>query len=181
MSNVYYPSCPDIPEYLCSDCPPKELGGVRSVFLVKVGFAFKDITNPQEWDDAICNGNVKVFPKTNGTVEQSEILSQGFGDTAEEVDAYTITVNFKEANFNSSNCDFWNKLKRSSQYKIGWRTETKIYMSNVSAMVVPKAPVAEALTSKVIWQVMAKFIQEDLPCPIADLPVGIFDQCIACI
>ena len=46
--SVYYPGCSiTIPDPECSDCPDKELAGMRSFFLVKETFAFVDITDPE--------------------------------------------------------------------------------------------------------------------------------------
>ena len=179
MSNPYYPGCVDITPPVCSDCPEKELGGVRSLFFKKQSYSFADITDPTEWADAICNDNVYVFPYTRGSLEMAETLVPGFGNTSEDLDGYEFTLNVFEPNY-LDNCDFWNTIKRSKNFQVGYRTETQIYMSDVTAVVVPKAPISEDLKSKVVWNITVKFVQEDIPCPLG-LPTGTFDRCIACL
>lgn len=180
MSNTYYPGCDEIiTDPVCSDCPTKELGSVRSIFLQKVGFEFSDITSFAEWSDAICNKNVYVFPYTHGSLEMAEQLSQGFGNVAQDVDSYEFTLNAMEPNY-VDNCNFWNDMKRSHQWRVGYRTQSKVHLSDVAALILPKAPIADDLKSKVIWNITFKFIQENIPCPV-DMPVGVFEQCIACV
>lgn len=180
MSTIYYPGCDEvIPDPICSDCPDKELGGIRSIWLQKVNFAFADITDPAEWQQAICDKNVYVFPYTRGTLTPAPQESPGFGNVANDVDAYEFTLNIFEPNY-ASNCDFWNAMKKSHNYLVGWRTETKIHLSSVAALIEPMAPVSEDLKSKVLWNVIMKFIQEDNPCPV-NMPLNTFERCIACV
>lgn len=175
--SVYYPGCSlVIPDPDCSDCPTKELGRVRSVFLVNTSYTFADITNPVEWQTAINNRDVYVFPYTKGTFTMNEVLTQGFGNVDEDVDSYENVINAMEPNF-AANCAFWDAMKRSHNFKVGWRTQTKIYLSSVGATIIPKFNVEDDLKSKVIWNLTFKFVQEGLPCPV-DMPVGTFDRCI---
>ncbi len=177
--SIYYPGCAEtIVPPICSDCPEKELAGIRSLFFQKKSYSFTDITDPAEWATAICNEDVIVFPYTRGSLEIAEQLSAGFGDTLEDLDSYEFTLNVFEPNF-ADNCGFWNTIKNSKKYKVGYRTETKVYVSDNTALIVPKAPIAEDLKAKVIWNIMIKFTQENIPCPV-DMPVGVFDKCIAC-
>jgi len=176
--SIYYPSCNPIDPPVCSDCPEKEAAGVRSVFLKKKSYSFVDITDPAEWAAAICSEDVYVFPYTRGSLEMAESLSAGFGDTLQDLDSYEFTLNTFEPNY-LDNCDFWNSIKKSKDFQVGWRTATKIYMSDVTTLIIPKAPIAEDLKAKVVWNIIFKFTQEDLPCPL-DMPVGTFDQCMAC-
>ena len=177
--SIYSPGCSEtIVAPICSDCPDKELAGIRSLFLEKTSHSFTDITDPTEWETAICAEDVYVFPRTRGSLDIAEQLAAGFGDTLEDLDSYEFTLNVFDPNY-LNNCAFWNTIKKSKNYKVGWRTETKIYYSDKASLIVPKAPVAEDLKAKVIWNIMFKFTQEDNPCP-SDIPVGIFDDCIAC-
>lgn len=177
--SIYYPGCLEvITAPVCSDCPTKEGARIRSVWFQKTSYTFIDITSPAEWQTAICNGDVIVFPYTKGSLDVSENLTDGFGNVDQTLDSYTFTANIEEPNY-ADNCEFWNSIKRSNSYLFGYRTENKIHLSSVGATVVPKAPVADDIKSKVTWKVMIKFVQEDNPCPV-DMPVGTFDRCIAC-
>jgi len=176
--SVYYPGCGiTIPDPTCSDCPTKELGGIRSFWLQLDTFAFTDITDPAEWQAAISNKDVFVFPFSRGTLEQTETESPGFGDQSVVVDAYDFILNLFEPNF-TENVDYWNAIKKANNYKAGWRTETKTYLSDEAVGIIPKAPVGEDLKAAVNWNIMLKFSQEDYPTP-SDLPADVFSQCIA--
>ena|SRR3990167_8966295 len=175
---MYYPGCGAIAPPTCSDCPPKELGGIRSVWFQKESFAFSDITDPTEWAAAICSGDIYILPKTRGSLEMAEQVETGFGDIPQELNSYDFTLNFFDPNLIGS-CTFYNDIKRSSQFLVGWRTESKIWMSTRQVLIVPKMPIAEDIKSRVLYNVMVKFSQEDLPCPLA-IPVGTFDLCIGC-
>ena len=176
--SVYYPGCgTTIPDPQCSDCPDKELGGIRGFFLVKETYSFTDITDIAEWQTAITNKDVYLYPKSRGTLEQTETESQGFGDQSTVVDGYDFVLGVFEPNF-VDNVDHWNAMKRANNYKVGWRTETKLYMSDNAAGIIPKAPVVEDLKIPVLWNIMFKFNQEDYPTPY-DIPSTLFDQCIA--
>jgi len=176
--SVYYPGCgTTIPDPQCSDCPDKELGGMRSIWLQKDTFAFTDITDPSEWQTAINNKDVYVFPKTRGTLEQTETESQGFGDQSMVVDGYDFVANIFDPNF-VDNVDFWNAIKKSNNYKLGWRSESKTYLSDEAVGIIPKAPVAEDIKLAILWNIAFKFSQEDYPTP-NDIPGTVFDRCVA--
>jgi len=176
--SVYYPGCnTTIPDPTCSDCPTKELGGVRSLWLQKDTFAFSDITDVAEWQAAINNKDVYVFPKTRGSMEQAETESPGFGDQSTNVDGYDFTINAFEPNF-TENIDFWNAIKKSNNYKVGYRTETKVFLSDDACGIIPKAPVGEDIKMAVVWNLVFKFSQEDYP-TASDIPVTVFDRCVA--
>ena len=176
-SGIYYPGCSAIiPDPICSDCPTKELGRVRSLWLQDINYTFTDITNPAEWATAIANRHVYVFPYTQGTFTMFEVLTQGFGNVDEDLDSYECVLACMEPNF-AGNRDFWNAMKSSHVYKVGWRTQTKIYYSEVPATIIPKFKIDNDLKSKVIWDLGFKFIQEDIPY-VVDMPMSVFDQCI---
>ena len=175
---IYYPSCNTVLSPTCSDCPPKELGGIRSVWFQHVNVAWVDITNPAEWAAKICSGDVFVLPKTRGSLEMAEVTETGFGDIPMDISGYDFTLNVFDPNY-LGNCNFWNSIKKSLDYKVGYRTESQIYVSSKAALVIPKAPIAEDIKSKVIWNATIKFSQEDIPCP-TNMPVSVFDQCLGC-
>jgi hypothetical protein len=179
MSFPYYPGgCNNIPQPNCSDCPTPELGRVRSLFFKRNDFSFVDITNAVEWQNAICNNNVFVFNKTRGTVDMAENVEQGFGDMEEMLQSYTYTLNIMEESY-PNNCAFWNTIKNSLIFNVGWRTQNNVYVSKAIATIIPKAPVPDDLKQRINWNIMVKFTQQDIACALG-MPVGTFDKCINC-
>ncbi len=175
--SLYYPGCiENINDPSCSDCPSKELGDVRSIFLVKKGFAFVDITNPSEWASAIQARNVYVFPYTKGSLAIAANEQPGFGDTLTTIESYEYTLSVTEPNY-TGNWAFWDSIRSSNNYKIGWRTQTQVHVSDVTAVINPTAPIAEDKKQAIFWHVVFKFIQQGLPRP-SDMPTSIFDKCI---
>ncbi len=177
MPLVYYPGCPDDQTpFICTDCPVKELGDIRGAAVVKEGFAFIDITNEVEWQQGINDGDIFVFTKTKGTLESAENLVPGFGDTIEELDSYTHTVNITIENY-IENCEAWNDIKRNQTWKLYYRTQTQGHISAVTVLVVPKAPIGEGKTTGLYRQAMFKWQEKDIPCN-TDIPTGIFERCV---
>lgn len=177
--SIYYPSgCVITEAPVCSDCPSKELARVRAIWLQKATYTFKDIEDPTEWATARCAGNVIIFPYTNGTVDQSELLSDGYGNVPQTLDSYEYSLNLHEPNY-QNNIPFWNQVKRSNQYLVGYKTQTKICLSAVPAMIFPKAPVSGDIKAKVDINIMIKFIQEDLCVPV-NAPPSTFEVCEDC-
>jgi hypothetical protein len=174
---LYYPGCSTtIPNPQCSDCPTRELSDVRSIFFVKNDFAFTDITDTAEWTTGITNEDIYVFPYTKGTVASEPNMVPGFGDQEEYLDGYTFTAEVQEPNY-AGNFAFWNAVKNSRVWKFGYRTESKVHLSDVSATIVPTAPIAEGKKTAVVWNIMVKWTQDDLVEPF-DMPTGVFEQCI---
>jgi len=179
--SIYVPGCGTPPSPTCQDCPTKELGRVRAIWLQSVNFTFTDITDPAEWDAAICAGEVFVFPYANGTADMAEQLSDGYGNVPQTLDSYEYTLNIHEPQY-ANNVSFWNFVKRSNQYLVGYKTQTLFHLSSVAAMIFPKAPVSADVKSKIDLNIMIKFVQEDLinPLNLPRINSGIFSTCVDC-
>ncbi len=176
--SIYYTGCGTPTPPVCTDCPTKELARVRAFWLQKATYTFTDIEDPAEWVTARCAGNVIIFPYANGTVEQAELLSDGYGNVPQTLDSYEYTLNLHEPNY-QENIPFWNDVKRSNQYLVGYKTQTKINLSSVAAMIFPKAPVSGDIKAKVDINIIIKFIQEDLIVPVT-APPSTFEVCEEC-
>ena len=174
---VYYPGCPDsITAPTCSDCPPKENGDVRSLFLVEEDFTFTDITATAEWTTGIGTKELYVFPYTRGSLEQTETTTPGFGDRDIELDGYQYTLNVMDPEY-INNANFWNDIKFSRRWKVGYRTETQVHLSSVTATIIPLQPVAEDKKAGVNWNIKIIWSQDSLMIP-SNMPTGVFDQCV---
>lgn len=175
---IYNPGCPDeITNPICSDCPPKELGDIRSFWLRNTATPFVDITDPTEWQALITSRDLFVFPYSNGGLEVTENEVTGYGNVETEADGYSFVMTVHEPAY-VDNWGFWNSIKNSKNYHVGWRTENYIHESEFTVSIVPKAPIAEGdKKGKVDWLIIFKFEQEAIPRPFTT-PADIFEVCI---
>lgn len=179
MSSIYYAVCPTaITPPVCTPCPTKELGGVRSLVLVKNTYTFADITDPTEWANAICNNNVYIIPFTRGSVAVTPVESPGYGDSSTVVDGFDYALNVFDPNY-TGNADFWTSIFARRDFKVLYRTETQLHESDNTVSIAPMNPVEEDIKSRVTWNVQLKWSQER-PTQLSDMPVGIFDRCTQC-
>lgn len=172
---VYYPSgCEaEIGDHYCNDCDPDENGRVRSTAFIASDFAFTDPTNATEWRNGILAKKIIIIPKTNGTFDGgSEVEVPGYGDQATKLTGYNFVTVYNDPNY-KLNADFYNALKRSSNWRFAYRTSSQIHLTQNTVSVVPKNPVTDDVTSSVVWNVTVKWAEEDLPIPY-DAPAGIF-------
>jgi hypothetical protein len=172
---VYYPAgCEaDLGDHYCNPCEAAEHGRVRSVAFIAAAFAFTDPTSASEWAAGIAAKQIVIIPETNGSFDGgSEIETPGYGDQQTKLVGYNFQLNFKDPNY-QLNADFYNALKRSRNWRIGYRTENLVHLSENTVQAIPKNPVAEDLTSEVVWDVIVKWSEADLPVPYA-VPEGIF-------
>lgn len=178
--SVYYPTGCDalVPDHYCDTCEAVENGRVSSVAFIKQTFAFVDPTDPTEWQAGFAAGDIILIPFTRGTFDGgSEIESAGYGRQATRLNGYNFQAQYQDPNYRQ-NCNFYNALKNSRQYKFAYATSTQIHLTDSVVSVIPKNPVTDDTTSDVVWDVLVKWSGLDLPCPF-DQPAGIFDQCVA--
>ncbi len=177
---IYMPGCGTPPAPTCEDCPTKELGGVRAFWVQKASYVWTNIQNPTEWETAICNGDVFVFPFANGDVSIADNSSDGYGNLPTTLDSYTYTITTHEPQY-KNNVPFWNFVKRSISYKVGYKTETLLHLSSVAAQFTPTAPVGKDVKSKIDMAIKIMFTQEDLIVPVsAGNAETIFNTCTDC-
>lgn len=177
MASIYYPSGCDtaVPNHFCDPCETPEHARVRSVAFVKSSVAFNDNSDATEWEEGIANGDIIVIAEVLGSFDGGQpVEGTGYGDQATKVTGYNFELSFKDPNY-KQNADFYNAIKNSRSYKLAFRTETQTHLSTNTVTVIPKNPVTENLTDEVVWDVLVKFAQGDLPEPF-DTPEGIF-QC----
>ncbi len=72
------------------------------------------------------------------------------------------------------NADFYNALKNSRNFRFAFRTATQVHITQNTVQAIPKNPVAEDITSEVVWNVLVKWAEFDSPVPY-DVPGGIFE------
>lgn len=185
--SIYIPGCANPPAPICNDCFTKELGGIRGIWVQKTTYTFVNIEDPNEWEAAICAGNIYVFPYTNGTFDMAANTSEGYGNTPTTLDSYTCTLTFHEPNlvWNGSglngNVPFWNFIKNGASYLVGWKTQTQIWLSEVAAQFTPTTPIQTDIKTKIDIMVVATFVQEDMVTPLnATVIAPIWTACVDC-
>lgn len=173
---VYYPAgCgAEIGDHYCNDCEAPEGGRVRSVAFIRNDFEFNDPTNPNEWIAGIQAKAIIIIPKVNGTYDGgSEIETPGYGDQATQLTGYNHVLTYNDPNY-KFNADFYNAIKRSSNYRLAYRTETQVHLNQNTVSIVPKNPVTDDPASRVVWNVLVKWAEADSPVPY-DMPAGVFE------
>jgi hypothetical protein len=175
---LYYLGCgEDIVDPVLSDCPTTELGDIRSVFIVNTSFTFTDITSTAEWTTGINNRDIYVYPYAKGSLDIAENEQPGFGDQPTTIDGYEFTINSMHPDY-AAMWPHWNSLKKTKNWKVGYRTETQVHLSDNAAQINAKPPIGEDKKGAVLWNVVFKFSQDFAPRPY-DMPTGVFDEVIA--
>jgi hypothetical protein len=172
----YYPNTCDnvVPIHNCDPCLPREYGRVRAVAFVKSSYTFLDPTDQAEWEQAIQDQNVILIPKVHGTLpEPSEQVGPGYGDTTETLLGFDFTASFYDPNY-SENCDFYNAIMRSQDYRFMYKSETKGHLTDATVTVVPKAPIEDDLNAEVVWVVQVKWKDSSHACPFT-FPIGVLE------
>jgi hypothetical protein len=172
---IYYPSgcATSIPNHYCDACPTPEHARLRGAAFIANDFEFNDPSDPNEWEDGIANKKIIVIPETNGSFDGgSEVETAGYGDQQTKLTGYNFQATYNDPNY-KLNADFYNAIKNSRNYKFAYRTESLVHLTRNTVQVIPKNPVAEDVTGEVIWNVLVKWSEGDLPVPY-DLPHGIF-------
>lgn len=182
MSSIYYPdNCgptQELPLYTCKPCIVSEKGRIRSVFLYRDSVAWLNQSSTTEWQQYILAGDVIVINSTQGEYDGGTTEEQeGFGDLETVNGGTTHILRWLDPNLDD-NCDFYNALKLQSEWKLGWKTSSKIWFSDAVATYTPSAPVQNNIKSIVTYNTQAKWVSDDIPCPFA-IPPGIFDRCFA--
>lgn len=163
----YYPTTCDnvIPPHNCDPCLPKEYGRVRAVAFIKNTFDFTNPEDANEWSAGIASGDIVLIPAVHGALaDPSEKEGVGYGDTVSTVLGFDFAVTYYDPNY-KENCDFYNALKNSQDWKFMYKSKTLAHLTDVTVTVVPKAPIADELTAEVVWVVMVKWSTENHACP----------------
>lgn len=172
--NVYYPQgcAATVGDHYCNPCDTPEHGRVRAVAFIANDFAFANPSNPTEWKTGIGLKKIIIIPATNGSFDGgSEVEGPGYGDQVSKLTGYNFQLTYDDPNY-KNNADFYNALKRSSNYYAAYKTETQIHFTS-TVSVVPKNPVTANIPDEVVWAVLVKWSNGDLPIPF-DQPTGIF-------
>lgn len=173
MAIVYPTDCDEELVHSCDECDDPELARVRGVALIKNSYTFSDPTSYSEWLAAITSGDVVIIPMTRGTFDGGTVKEgTGYGDQATKYMSTDYSLTYFDPNY-KANRDFYNSLKRFQNYRIAYKTETLVHLTDKPAQFLPKAPVADDITQEVVWEVNAKWSSQNEPTPYL-CPDGIF-------
>lgn len=173
--SVYYTNCDAlIPDHFCSSCDELELAKVRSVAFIKKSFSFIDPTDANEWLNGIASKDIIVIADTNGNYDGgAPVEGAGFGDSISTFTTKDHLLLFRDPNY-KENCDFYNAIQSSRNYKLAFRTSSQTHLVEVPVTVLPKNPVADDDNAYVVWEVEVKWRDKNAPCPY-DTPDGVFE------
>ena len=174
MMAITYPTdCDDLPgTHYCDECDDPELGRIRGIALIDKDFAFTDPTSYTQWFNGIAAGSIIIIPFTRGSFAGTPKEGTGYGDQATKYMGTDYELTFYDPNY-ATNRDFYNALKRYQKYKVAYKTETKVHITDKVCQVLPLAPVADDITSEVVWEVKCKWSSQNEPTPYT-APDGIF-------
>lgn len=172
---ITYPAGCDEEElvHFCDECEDPELARVRAIAFIKQSYVFTNPALASEWITGIESGDIIIIPATRGSFDGgTPKLVTGYGDVAEKYASSDYSLTYFDPNY-KTNRDFYNALKRSVNYKVAYKTETLVHMTDKVASIAPKAPVVDDVTGYVEWEVNVKWSSKNEPTAhIA--PVGIF-------
>ncbi len=177
MSTISYKACCDsqILSHSCDPCPTTEHARVRGAAFVHKSMTFVDIEDPAEWTAGILANKIIVIPQTSGSYDGgTPKYGQGIGDAPQRYLGSDFKVTFNDVNYNKDNSACYNGLKKSSSWRIAWRTETYAYIADKPGTNVAKDPHADDHTAEIAYNVECTFTQGDNPVPFI-IPEGIFD------
>lgn len=181
-SVLYYPTgdcggTTSVPQHTCSPCPSYENGRIRHGFFYRNSFTFISPENKNEWLAGLASGDIQLLWGISGSYDGGTITElPGFGDV-ETTNGGTIHIaTIKDPNY-YDNCDFYNAMRDSQDWRFGYVTENYIHLSGAPVTVSPKNPIADDLKSIVTWEASIKWSNSSLPCPY-NKPTGIFDRCM---
>lgn len=172
---VTYPTdCDDAdPIHECSDCTDPELGRIRGIAFIKKDYTIADPTSVDDWNTGIESGDIIIVPMTRGTFDGGTPKEgPGYGDQATKYIGTDYSLTFFDPDY-ITNRDFYNTIKLYQNWKVAYKTETQVHLTDKVCQVLPKAPVADDITSEVVWEVMVKWSSQNEPTPYT-APAGVF-------
>jgi hypothetical protein len=164
---IVYKNCDElsIPQHVCDDCIDGEKGGIRSIALVDKDYNLDDPTSSADWLAGITAGKIIIVPATRGTFDGgSAVTAQGYGDNAQITTGYTFTLAARDPAY-KQNQTFWNVISKRKDFKVAFRTNTLVHISDAPVSITPTNPVEEGLDSVVDWQISFTWSSSNLPEP----------------
>ncbi len=146
--------------YYCNPCDENvEHGGIRDIFLVKVGV---DVNNPDEIESAVESGDIIIIPKTRGSFDGgSPKMGAGFGSQKERLLGYDFTANVKVLNYRE-NYEFWQWAEKQ-EWRFGFWSENTAHLTDKGVTLNAKAPIEEDIETEIVWNIEVKWFDRKRP------------------
>lgn len=164
----YYSNCEDeIGVHVCDPCNTKrEYARTRSAAIIAKDYystLMVDPTDPTKWQDGIDAGKIIVIPETAGSYDPGDPKElKGYGDTKNSNGPRDFTLNYFDPNY-VDNYGFYNGMTNILSKHVAFRTSSRIHISDVTASIVAKDPVADDLEEEVTWNVTCKWTSINIP------------------
>ena len=179
MAGYYDNSCgDDVPVHACDPCAPREFGRIGSSGWIHKDYyptIAADPTNAALWIAGQISGQVIILPETRGSMTPTPVMGPGYGRQKEKLINFDYEANIFDPNY-SDNCDHYNGLMLSPNYHFVYVTSSKLHITQVPVTVIPAPPIADDVTSEVVWDIKARWTYNLHPCP-TDIPDGVFAEC----
>lgn len=174
---VYYPAgCSSaVPDHVANDICDREQGRVRAVAFIRQSYLAALVASPitATWVTGILNKDIWVVPQTNGTCDGGQPqYAPGYGDEEERLTAYKYAAKFKDPNY-KVNAPFYDAMKNSKDFVFAYVTENLVHICSKPCTITPMQPVADDITSEVVWEVDVKWVQPNIITPV-DKPANVF-------
>lgn len=174
---VYYPSCENIVRNDCNVCET-ENARVRRCALIHKNYyptLIADAENPNTWLEGIQNGNVYIYPETNGEFDGGVgRFGRGFATAQETLLAYNYSVSITDPDY-QGNVMHWGRLAGNKNYYLAFCSESVMTITTRVCNIVPINPIDNDLKSEVTWQIQFRWTDFELPLQYS-IPDGVF-QC----
>lgn len=146
----------------CDPCDTPELGRVRSLVIIKKGTPITFPLDLQEWQNAIEAGSIIIVPKTIGSYDGgSPKTGDGYGDETERILSYDHVLSVKDPNY-AENCEFYEAAEREV-WNVAFRSATKLHYVDADCKLGAKAPIEEAVDSRIVWNLEIKWNAQSKP------------------
>ena len=160
----------------CDECDTPELGRVRSLVLIKKDTAITFPLDLKEWQAGIEAGSIIVIPRTAGSYDGgSPKTGDGYGDETERVLSYDHVLSVKDPNY-ADNCDFY-EAAEGEIWNCAFRSETKLHYVDAACKLSAKAPIEEAVDSRIVWNLEVKWNSKRKPKVVDVEPIAEIFNC----
>jgi len=157
--------------YTCDPCNVTELGGIRSLMLVKKGTTIAVPLTLNAVTAQVESGDVIILPATRGTFDGgAPKMVAGFGNRKERRIGADYVLQAKAPTY-ADNAIFMEAVENVQDWNLAFATENQLHIVSADVSITTKAPVEEGLDTDVLWNLECKWYSKTKPVltPIAPI------------